>query len=275
VVTAHDVGYRYYPEAHRYRDRWYLNWTTRRHTRVARQVIVDSQATRDDLIRFYNANPDRLSVVYLGRDEGLTPVTNAETINAVKQKYGIPPTNRYFLYLGTLHPRKNLVRLVEAFGMIASSKIDDGAPLKLVISGQKGWLFEEIFQTVQALELSEQVVFTGYVAATDKPALLSGALAFVFPSLFEGFGLPILEAMSCGAPVLTSNVSSLPEVAGKAALLVNPHDTAQIAAGLRSLATDVNLRHELVKRGFEQVKSFSWDQAASQTLAILKKASYT
>jgi glycosyltransferase involved in cell wall biosynthesis len=157
--------------------------------------------------------------------------------------------------------------------MVASTKADDGASLKLVIAGQKGWLFDEIFQKVQALELSEQVVFTGYIAAADKPALLSGAQAFVFPSLFEGFGLPVLEAMSCGAPVLTSNVSSLPEVAGKAALLVNPHDTAQIAAGLHRLATDVNLRYDLVERGFEQVKSFSWDQAASQTLAILEKAS--
>jgi len=266
VVTVHDLGYRHYPQAHRPLDRRYLEWTTRRHTRVARHIIADSLATKADLVKFYQADARRISVVYLGRDEKLAPVTAAGQIEAVKNRYQI--NGDYLLYLGTLHPRKNLVRLIEAF---AAARPQFPA-LKLVIAGQKGWLYAEIFARVQALGLAGQVVFPGFVANADKPALLSGALAYVFPSLYEGFGLPVLEAMACGAPVLTSTASSLPEVAGEAALLVDPTNPAQIAAGLAELAGNPALRQQLAARGFEQIKKFSWDAAAAQVLKILVAA---
>ncbi|MCK6628756.1 MAG: glycosyltransferase family 4 protein [Anaerolineae bacterium] len=267
VVTVHDLGYRHYPEAHRPFDRWYLDWTTRRHTRIAHHLIADSQATKDDLIRFYSADPARISVVYLGRDESLTPVNDPQIVAAVKARYNIEGI--YFLYLGTLQPRKNLVRLVEAFQQALAALSDES--LKLVIAGQQGWLYAEIFERVQQLGLENCVIFPGFIAAADKPALLSGALAYVFPSLYEGFGLPVLEAMACGTPVLTSNISSLPEVAGEAAVLVDPHQTAQIAAGLVQLAQDAGLRRHLVNEGFRQIQQFSWATAAAQILEILEK----
>ncbi|GAB4418017.1 MAG: glycosyltransferase family 1 protein [Anaerolineae bacterium] len=268
VVTVHDLGYRHYPEAHRPFDRWYLDWTTRRHTRVAHHLIADSQATKDDLIRFYSADPARTSVVYLGRDESLVPVNDPQLVAAAKARHNIK--GNYFLYLGTLQPRKNLVRLVEAFQQALAALPDES--LKLVIAGQQGWLYAEIFERVQRLGLENRVIFPGFIAAADKPALLSGAMGYVFPSLYEGFGLPVLEAMACGTPVLTSNVSSLPEVAGEAAVLVDPHQTAQIATGLVQLAQDADLRRRLVNQGFRQIQQFSWATAAAQVLEILEKA---
>jgi glycosyltransferase involved in cell wall biosynthesis len=268
VVTVHDLGYLHYPEAHRPFDRWYLDWTTRRHTRVARHLIADSQATKNDLIAFYRAKPDQISVVYLGRDETLAPVTDPQVVAAAKVKYNI--SGEYFLYLGTLQPRKNLVRLVDAFHSAIDSLPNES--LKLVIAGRQGWLYADIFERVQQLGLAGRVLFPGFIAEADKPALLSGALAYVCPSLYEGFGLPVLEAMACGAPVLTSNVSSLPEVAGPAALLVDPHDTTQISAGLVQLAANTDLRHRLVEQGFRQILQFSWSQAAAQVLEILEAA---
>jgi glycosyltransferase involved in cell wall biosynthesis len=268
VVTVHDLGYRHYPRAHRAFDRWYLAWTTRRHTRVARHMVADSLATQQDLVDFYNANPDQIDVVYLGRDENLVPVTDVNIINQIRGKYKIK--GDYLLYLGTLHPRKNLVRLVEAFQQAVTDL--QNRQIKLVVAGKKGWLYSAIFERVRQLALTDQVIFTGYVEDKDKPALLSGALAYVFPSLYEGFGLPVLEAMACGTPVLTSNISSLPEVAGEAALLVNPHHTAEIAAGLTQLITNPNLRRQLVEQGYQQLQKFSWQKAAAQVFEILEEA---
>jgi glycosyltransferase involved in cell wall biosynthesis len=266
VVTVHDLGYIHYPEAHRSFDRRYLDWTTRRHTRVACHIIADSLATRQDLVNIYGADPERITVVYLGRDERLAPVTDPELIRQVKAQYGIQ--GDYLLYIGTLHPRKNLTRLVEAFHLALQALPASLRSIQLVIAGQRGWLYDDIFGRVQALGLSDRVIFPGYVAGEAKPALLSGALAYLFPSLYEGFGLPVLEAMACGTPVLTSNISSLPEVAGEAALLVDPHRPEAIAEGLIRLITETDLRQQLVEQGFQQVQKFSWEQAAGQVLGI-------
>jgi len=267
VVTVHDLGYCYYPEAHRNFDRWYLDWTTRRHTRVARHLVADSLATQQDLVNFYDADPRNIEVVYLGRDESLVPVTEANVIKQTRAKYKIE--GDYLLYLGTLHPRKNLVRLVEAFHK-TSTALQNGE-IKLVIAGKKGWLYDTIFERVRQLGLTDRIIFAGYVEAVDKPALLSGALAYIFPSLYEGFGLPVLEAMACGTPVLTSNISSLPEVAGEAALLVDPHSTDEIATGLTQLVTNSDLRRQLVAQGYQQIQKFSWQKAATQVFELLEK----
>ncbi|GAB4546505.1 MAG: glycosyltransferase family 1 protein [Anaerolineae bacterium] len=268
VVTVHDLGYLYWPEAHRRPDRWYLDWTTRRHAHLAARVIADSQATRADLIRHYHADPERVVVVYPGRDEALGRQDDPEAIAAVKARYNI--SGRYLLFLGTLQPRKNLVRLVEAFARLAPVWDD----LQLALAGKRGWLYEDLFVRVKSLGLERRVVFTGYVADQDKAALISGALALVYPSLYEGFGLPLLEAMACGTPVLTSNVSSLPEVAGDAALLVDPLDTDAIAAGMVRLMTDVDLREALIQRGRAQVCKFSWAGAAREILRVLETVGF-
>lgn len=259
VVTVHDLGYRHYPAAHRAVDRWYLEWTTRRHAQRATRVVADSAATRDDLCRYYGAETARVRVVYPGRDETLQRVTDPAVLAALRDRYGI--RGDYLLYLGTLQPRKNLARLVEAFAGLADR-------LQLVLAGRPGWLCEDLSVQTERLGLRGRVVMPGYVPPQDKAALLSGALALAFPSLYEGFGMPVLEAMACGVPVLTSNVSSLPEVAGDAALLVDPLSTSAIADGLARLAGDAGLRRTLVERGYRQVQRFSWSAAAAQVWEV-------
>jgi glycosyltransferase involved in cell wall biosynthesis len=263
VATVHDLGYLYYPGAHRLLDRFYLDLSTRYNARAASRVITLSQATRNDLVRHYGIEPDKITVVYPGCDETMEPVGNESLVERVKVRYGIQ--GNYILYVGTLQPRKNLGRLLEAYAMMRKR---DETP-RLVIAGRKGWLYDQIFQQVQKLGLEDEVIFPGYVPQDDLPILLSGARLFAFPSLYEGFGLPVLEAMACGTPVLCSNVSSLPEVAGNAALLIDPLDVESMAEAMNRLLQDEELRVRLVKRGFQQVRQFSWNRCARETLSVL------
>ena len=260
VVTVHDLAYRHHPEAYTRFQRRYLDWSTRRHTYVAQHLIADSQATKEDLVNHYRTDGQRISVVHLGRDESLHRVSD---VAAVKAKYGI--AGAYILYMGTLQPRKNLLRLIEAFQPLSQQH-----PVKLVLAGSKGWLYDDIFALVQTLNLTERVHLPGFVPPTDKAALISGAEVYAYPSLYEGFGLPILEAMACGVPVLTSNVSSMPEIAADAALLVDPYDVASIRQGLRRLLTDQPLRQTLIQKGFQRLNHFSWANAAHQVQSILQ-----
>ena len=267
VVTVHDLGYRHYPEAHPLLDRLYLDLSTRYNAQAARRVIAVSQATQDDLVQHYGIEPGKISVVYSGWDERMQPVEDEGTIERVKARYGI--RGEYVLYVGTLQPRKNLGRLLEAVALLREQAQRGEAP-GLVISGRKGWLYDPVFQQVERLGLEREVVFPGYVPQEDLPALLSGARLFVFPSLYEGFGLPVLEAMACGTPVVCSNVSSLPEVAGDAAFLVDPRDVKGMAEAMNRLLQDEGLRAEVVERGYRRVRQFSWDRCARETLAVLE-----
>jgi glycosyltransferase involved in cell wall biosynthesis len=204
-------------------------------------------------------------VVYPGYDQTIfQPVRDEGVIEAVKARYGI--AGDYALFVGTLQPRKNLIRLIEAFSNFRFPISD----FRLVIAGKKGWLYQEIFRWVEELGLEKKVVFTGYVPEGDLPVLLSGARLFVFPSLYEGFGLPVLEAMACGTPVVCSNASSLPEVAGDAAVLVDPQDVEGLAAAMERVLGDEELRAELIVRGFEQARKFSWERCARETLDVLE-----
>jgi glycosyltransferase involved in cell wall biosynthesis len=270
VVTVHDLGYLHYPGAHRLLDRLYLDLSTRYNARAARRVIAVSQATKDDLVQHYGIEPDKITVVYSGYDETMQPVEDEATIKEVKARYGIG--GDYVLYVGTLQPRKNLGRLLEAYATVRKQANDNrkGEAPRLVIAGRKGWLYDQIFRQVEQLGLETEVIFTGYVPQDDLPALLSGARLFVFPSLYDGFGLPVLEAMACGTPVLCSNVASLPEVAGEAALLVDPLDVKGMAEDMERLLRDEGLRSQLVERGFQQVRRFSWERCARETLAVLE-----
>jgi glycosyltransferase involved in cell wall biosynthesis len=273
LVTVHDLGYRHFPQAHRPLDRLYLDLSTRWNARAATCVLADSEATKADLIREYGTPADKIAVVYPGRDESLRRVQDPALIAAVKGKYGV--AGDYVLYVGTLHPRKNLIRLIEAFSTFNSQLAIGNSQfatqnLQLVIAGRKGWLYDEIFTRVRDLSLGGRVVFTGYVADADLPALLSGAWLFAFPSLYEGFGFPVLEAMSCGVPVVCSNCSSLPEVAGDAALLVDPLDVMALSEAMAHLLADESLREDLVARGYEQARRFSWERAARQVLGIIE-----
>jgi glycosyltransferase involved in cell wall biosynthesis len=266
VTTVHDMGFLYYPDAHRRSDRHYLAWTTSWNARRSTAVIADSLATKADLVREYGIAPSKVHVVYLGRDGALAPLREAGLLQSVQARYGIP--GRYLLYVGTLQPRKNLRRIVEGFARLVAAGGMDG--IQLVLAGKRGWLYDDLFALVEREGLGGRVLFPGYVDETDLAALYSGAIGYVFPSLYEGFGIPVLEAQACGVPVMTSNNSSLPEVAGDAALLVDPHDVDAIAEGMLRLATDEALRAALIERGFANVRRFSWEKCARETLAVLE-----
>lgn len=264
VVTVHDLGYIPFRDAHPTFSRWYLELSTRWNVRVAKRILADSEATRKDLARHYAVDPAKVKVVYPGYDsQRFRPATAGEVLTRVCQRYGI--SGPYVLFLGTLQPRKNLVRLVEAFAQVETGEA------RLVIAGQRGWMAGELFRRVESLGLTGRVLFPGYVASEDVPALLAGATLFAFPSLYEGFGLPVLEAMACGTPVICSNAASLPEVAGDAALLVDPRDTAALTWALQRLLGDETLRRELSARGLERARRFSWDSCARQVAEVLSE----
>ncbi len=273
VVTVHDLGYRHHPEAHPWRQRLYLEWSTRWNARTATMILADSQATRDDLVSTYHVSPDKVIVAYPGRDESLRQVRDPEALAATRARYNIGP--HYILYVGTLQPRKNLVRLIRAFARVITQDEAIPADLELVIAGRPGWLSAPILAEPRRLGIEQRVRFPGYVADEDLAALISGAQIFAYPSLYEGFGFPVLEAQACGVPVLTSTVSSLPEVAGDAAWLVDPEDEEAIAAGLRRLLSDPDLRQDLIRRGRDNVRRFSWERTARQVLDLLERVGRT
>lgn len=262
LVTVHDLGYRYFPQAHTRFQRVYLDLTTRWNARAAAHVLADSEATRSDLAAFYRIPPEKVTVAYPGYDPSLAPVRDPEVLAAVRARYGIP--GDYFLYLGTLQPRKNLRRLVLAFAHLST-------PTVLVLAGRRGWLADDLPDLVRRLGLEGRVLFPGYIPAEDRAPLLSGARAFVFPSLYEGFGLPVLEAQACGCPVICSSTSSLPEVAGDGALLVPPEDISALAGAMARLEDDPGLRRELVERGFANLRRFSWERCARTVLQVMER----
>ncbi len=263
VVTIHDLGYLLFPAAHTAARRLELRLTTLWSTRAARHLIAISQATRAALVQRYRVDPAKISVVYHGLAPWFRPIDDPAQAHIVRERYGIGP-HPYFLYVGTVQPRKNLQRLIAAF-----AAADLPSTTHLLIAGKRGWLTEAIERQAHSAGVKERVRFTGYVADADLPALLSEALAFVFPSLYEGFGMPVLEAMACATPVLTSSTSALPEVAGDAALLVDPSDTQAIAAALTRLAHNPDLRAALRERGRQRAAQFTWERCATETLQVL------
>jgi glycosyltransferase involved in cell wall biosynthesis len=257
VVTVHDLSFLKHPEWFRPDRAWYYRMAIRRTVGLAARLIADSQATADDLNALLGVPAGRIEVIPLGVSAEFQP-SSADIRDKVRRAYGLP--ERFFLYVGTLEPRKNLPRLVEAW-----SRVADGAP-DLVIAGRAGWKNRALDAAIARSAHRARIHRPGFVAQADLPALLSAADAFVWPSLFEGFGLPPLEAMACGAPVLTSNVSCLPEVVGDAALMVDPADTGAIADGLQRLATDAALRSELRKKGAARAQAFTWERTARLTV---------
>jgi glycosyltransferase involved in cell wall biosynthesis len=272
LVTVHDLGYLHFPQAHPWQQRFYLDLSTRWSVRVSAHVLADSAATKADLVARYGTPPDKVTVAYPGRDETMSPVLDPAEIEAVKARHGI--VGDYFLYVGTLQPRKNLARLVKAFAALKPDASPAPAERRtlLVLAGKRGWLYDDLFKLVSRLGLDGRVLFPGYVPDEDKAALMGGALAFVFPSLYEGFGLPVLEAQACGCPVITSTTSSLPEVAGDGALLVDPRDTRAIAMAMERVASDLALREGLIERGLAHVRQFSWTACARIVLGAVEQS---
>ncbi len=258
LLTVHDLSFVHYPETFPERLVSYLNrvvpWSVGRAT----HILADSQATKDDLTAVWQAAPEKVTVLYSGVHARFQPVTEGAKLTAVRQRYQLGSAP-YILAVGTVQPRKNYQMLIRAFQPIAQTH-----PHNLVITGGKGWLMDEMLAEVARQGLHGRVHFPGFVADDDLPTLYSGAALFVFPSLYEGFGLPLLEAMGCGVPVIASNASSLPEVAGEAAIQLSPHDQNAWTTAAYTLLSNPQERTRLVAAGFRQARRFTWEQSAHQ-----------
>lgn len=271
VVTVHDISYDRYPQFFSPRDRWMLSTLVPLTMRRAARIITVSNHARQEIIDRYAIAPERIAVTYEAAAEQFTPVSDPVQHERIRTRYGLPPAaSRYFLALGNLQPRKNMAHLVEAFARLRHQA--GARDVHLVIAGKAMWRESEVYAAVEQAGLTDSVHFVGYVADEDLPALYRGALAFVYPSLYEGFGLPPLEAMACGTPVICSNVASLPEVVGTAARLVTPTDVDDLVSALQAVAADDGLRAALVIEGQRRAAQFSWRRCAEETLAVYREA---
>jgi glycosyltransferase involved in cell wall biosynthesis len=268
VVTVHDLAFRLYPETAPHATRRWLRGIDEA-LRRAEGVLVPSESTKRDLLDLYPVEPDRVTVTFEGVDQHLYTRPSDEAIGASRAKFGLEAP--YFLFVGGIEPRKNLPRLVQAFARTPGDA-------SLVIAGGSVHWNPEGRDLLQAelkqlpADVRRRVILTGYVSDREKAALLGGAMALVYPSLYEGFGLPVVEALAAGTPVLTSTVSSLPEVAGDAALLVDPADVEAIAEAMGTLLQDDALRRRLTEAGPAQAARFTWEDAARRTAAVLRRA---
>jgi glycosyltransferase involved in cell wall biosynthesis len=262
LLTVHDLSFVHYPAVYPAKLVSYLNrvvpWSVRRAT----HVLADSEATRQDLMAVWQVPPEKVTVLYSGVDEQFRPVADEGAITAVRARYQLDDTP-YLLTVGTVQPRKNYQMLIRAFAPIAAVW-----PHNLYIAGGKGWLYEAMMQEVEQQGLTGRVRFLGFVDDADLPALYSGATLFLFPSLYEGFGLPLLEAMGCGLPVISSDASSLPEVAGETAVLLPPHQPQPWTDAMQTLLADPSRRQQLRAAGLRRAAQFSWQTAAHQLLAL-------
>lgn len=260
LLTVHDLSFIRDPNSAAPVLRHYLNKVVPRSVARADHVLADSRATRDDLIELYKTPPEKISVLYSGVNANFRPVTDPARLAAVRAKYQLGDAP-FILAVGTLQPRKNYVRLIQAFTRLPQSLISN---LQLLIVGGKGWLYDSIFAEVERLKLQTRVLFPGFVDDADLPALYSAARVLAYPSLYEGFGLPMLEAMACGTPVVTSTASCLPEVAGEAALCVPPTEVDALTHALDKAVNDESVRAELVTKGLARAKEFTWERAARE-----------
>jgi len=263
VVTVHDLSFLFFPHSFRSLRRSYLRVFARMSVRRARRVIAVSESTKRDLVEIYDISPAKIDVVYNGVDARFQPLP-ADQAAAFRQQQGLP--DRFILFVGTLEPRKNIVSLIDAYARLPKER----PPLVLV--GGKGWFYDEIFGRVEALGLTGEVRFAGFVPAEDLPLWYNAADLFVYPSLYEGFGLPPLEAMACGTAVITSTASSLPEVVGQAGQLVDPTDTEALAAAMAQVLGSRELQQEMETAGLAQAAGFSWEETARKTVDSYRRA---
>jgi len=268
VLTVHDLSFLRVPECADPAQRRYLTATVPRSARRADALLADSENTRRDMVELLGLPPHKITVVYPGVDPRFRPAGDDSDHERVRDRYGL--SGPFMLALGTLEPRKNLVRLLKAYASLRAGVQAGEAIPPLAFSGAVGWLVDEVFHLVDDLGLHDDVLFLGYVPDEDLPVLLRMAACLVYPSLYEGFGLPVLEALACGTPVVTSNVSSLPEVAGDAALYCDPHRVADIALAMQQVLANAELRRSLAGRGPQQAGRFTWDEAARRVLAVYR-----
>jgi glycosyltransferase involved in cell wall biosynthesis len=268
VVSIHDLSFEHLPQTFKRRSRTQLRLTVRHSARRAARIISLSEHGRRDIIETYGITAERVSAIPLAAPSHFAPVHDNRELQRVRHNYGID--GDYILTVGSIQPRKNLARLVQAYASLRGNKSADKLP-KLVLVGKSGWLYDDTLRALKETGVADTVVLTGYVPQEDLPALYSGALCFVYPSYFEGFGLPPLEAMKCGAPVIVGNKTSLPEVVADAALTVDPFDVEAIASAMQRVIESPALREELSIKGQARAETFDWRETARKTLAIYQE----
>lgn len=261
VVTLHDLIPVQHPELEKRAAHLYWRLHIPRAARKSAHVITISEWAKKGIMESYGVPESRISVIMQSYDPAMLDPRDPVTGQDIRRKYGL--TEGYILYVGTIQPRKNLISLIEAYALLMRDK---QVP-PLVVVGRKGWLYEELFKRVGELNLTDRIIFTGFVPDDELPFLFDGAAVFTYLSLLEGFGRPPLEAMACGVPVITSNTSAIPEVVGTAGIVISPTDIPSIAAALSTVLNDSSLAQQLRERGIERARLFSWDEAARETLA--------
>lgn len=264
VSMIHDISYEHFPQYFTPRERRQFRLTIPMTARQAAHVLTVSEYSREDLMRCYRLSPTRVTVTPNGVNERFRPIRDARELARVRERYGI--VGPYILSLGNLQPRKNLPTLLRAFERLVENWPD--LPHRLVIVGKKAWMYDGIFAELSRLGVADRVVLTDYVPDDDLPAIYSGAECFVYPSLFEGFGLPPLEAMACGTPVIAGDNSAIPEVVGEAGLLIDMSQVEALTHTMGRTLTDAGLRERLARDGLARAASFTWERAARQTLAV-------
>ncbi|MGD8624458.1 MAG: glycosyltransferase family 1 protein [Anaerolineae bacterium] len=263
VLTVHDMIFKLFPEHQKPLNYWYLNATMPLYCRRAGAIITVSEASKRDIVEQYGLPPDKVTVIYEAAAPEFRP-SPPDLLDEARRRYGLPA--EYLIHVSTIEPRKNLTRLVEALQRLR----DGGLAVPLVVVGGKGWLYDDFFRRLEMLEIRDSVIFPGYVPGPDLPLLYGAARAAVMSSVYEGFGLPVLEAMACGTPVVSSETSALPELGGEAARYFDPHDVEAMAEAIRAIWIDDGLRAEMRRRGIKQAARFSWQRAASETMAVYR-----
>lgn len=265
IVTIHDIISLKFPKNLPLASRlFYSKWMPFSYRR-ADLIIVDSEHTKRDIVEYLKIPAEKIRVMYWAVSHDFQPILDLKKIEQIKQKY--KTSEKYFIHVGTLEPRKNLNFLVRAY----ADAVKKGIKENLVIIGKKGWYYDDLFNLVKELKLSDRVVFTGYADDKDIPALYSGSTALTFPSLYEGFGFPPLEAMACGTPVISSNTSSLPEVVGDAGILLPPSGEKEWTDAMMKLSLDGKLSEELKRKGLVQASKFSWEETAKKTIEVYRE----
>lgn len=257
VVTLHGLEYEYSPQMYPFFHRKYLRWSTQYALKKATNIIAVSENTKQDLVKLYSGDPNKISVVYHGINQ----------VPAIKYQVSGVKNDNCILYIGRLELKKNILGIIEAYNRLRTPQ--PALKNKLVLAGSKGFGFEKIKKAINASPFKQDIILKEYISEEKKSDLLKNAAIFLYPSFYEGFGMPVLEAQSAGAPVITSDVSSLPEVAGKGAVFVNPDNIWEIAQAISKILSGKNLQNNLIKSGFENVKRFSWEKCARETLKVL------
>ncbi|UCF93737.1 MAG: glycosyltransferase family 4 protein [Desulfobacterales bacterium] len=263
VFTLHDLAFRHHPETHTCLNRLFLRTMMPWFLRKADTVVADSESTRRDALKFYKLKQSKIRVIYPGVHPRFRPVHDLERLAAVRRRYALPA--RFLLFVGSIEPRKNLETLLEVFRNLRPDEV------RLVIAGERGWRYRTTLECLQSSDLRRKLILTGFVPDDDLPVLYSLAEAFVYPSLYEGFGLPVLEAMACGTPVITSNSSSLPEVASDAAIMVAPRDVRGWLRALDQIIQNSVLKAELRQRGLRRARGFSWESTACKMRKVYQE----